>query len=346
MSRPCACALRLRGAGCGFSKLARVSVEEATVLPSKDVAATDGVPVPEALNRQESLIRAMGDDTPALPLAGEAPSPPEAPSAIDETCDEILAAAAGLEPTMTAEMQEVTASANGRLDGLEFRLKGYSSLHKKLTALAKTLHKKAEDLSLEAAMLQVREGNLKKTPSKKWYKWVALDALRYTLVLSEADYAVAVTRVRETRLAQGGRLVEQKNFWPCPNTAYVGINDIYAVPTDALPVGVLHVEVQYHTEASLAQRDAQHGLFEIFRSGSTAQRMKAYALMIDGCNAVSRPPGAAQLPADLKRTPLSKHFFETSHIVARGEEFSPSALAELERREPVFQLDERNASDD
>ena len=122
--------------------------------------------------------------------------------------------------------------------------------------------------------------------------------------------------------------------------SYIGINDVYAVESQLLPTGKLMVEVQYHTEASIAQAEAQHDLFVIFRSGDPEQRMKAYRLMLDDNHAVPRPAGALELPDSLNRKPLSKKWFLSGKVQARKEDLPRGGLEQLEAREPIFELAE------
>ncbi|GHK01041.1 hypothetical protein SY2F82_28380 [Streptomyces sp. Y2F8-2] len=148
--------------------------------------------------------------------------------------DQFMDRAQGTEPRITEAIQAATGHVEqGKLNGLEYRLKGEDSLKRKVaTALLEDAR-----LTPERALANIR------------------DSLRYTVEIPTRDYSHGVQRAVDELRARGFENVTFKNTWG--NSGYKGINSTWRDPS----TGQIF-EVQFHTPESFTAKMDTHVLYE------------------------------------------------------------------------------------
>jgi hypothetical protein len=136
-----------------------------------------------------------------------------------------------------------------RLDGLPNHLKEANSLKRKLAT------ELADGDTLETAAAEIN------------------DALRYTLVLPERDYAVLAEQAIAKLKADGFKITVLKNKWAenQNNLRYRGIN-LALFDKDTNQV----FELQLHTEASLVAKTIEHSWYDLNRLPGGSEVVKQY----------------------------------------------------------------------
>lgn len=174
-------------------------------------------------------------------------------AAVDRVADEVAKRSENAEKDVTPAVRNVVEGAGGRMDGLEHRLKTRESIKSKIARK----QEKYPGLPANQAGEKV------------------LDGLRYTAVLPDESYVQGIHDTLDRLGASGFHPQETKNFWGNGDD-YDGFHAIMRGPDGAA------VELQFHTEASLAAKNKLHPLFEQFRDSHDAkeryqlwQKMKA-----------------------------------------------------------------------
>ncbi|MFF0464320.1 hypothetical protein ACFYS5_28865, partial [Streptomyces mexicanus] len=155
---------------------------------------------------------------------------PEANAAADEFMHRSREA----EPHITASMQDIAGRVDdGKLIGLEYRLKGEDSLKRKLAT------DMLEDIGMDhgAAL-----GDIK-------------DSIRYTMEVPADNYTHGVQQAIDDLQAKGFENVTFKNTWD--STGYKGINSTWRDPVSGQVF-----ELQFHTADSFAAKMDGHVLYE------------------------------------------------------------------------------------
>ncbi|MGP3533807.1 hypothetical protein ACTU3I_03355 [Microbacterium sp. RD1] len=192
---------------------------------------------------------------------------PEQKAAVDEYLDGSRAA----ESRITADIQSVQSAHPGaRLEGLEYRLKGDESMYRKVAT-------ELDQMAPGAPAGPVVSG--------------MKDSIRYTFVVADDAYASGVNGIIRDLTERGyeptGAL---KNTWG--SDGYQGINSNWVDPQSGRII-----EVQFHTDSSLAAKMEAHGLYEQSRlpglDGETVARLEAEQSEIFG--RVDQPDGAADI---------------------------------------------------
>ncbi|MBV6703375.1 hypothetical protein KV557_40935, partial [Kitasatospora aureofaciens] len=190
---------------------------------------------------------------------------PEANAAADKFIHE----AATHEPRVTEAVQDVAGKVdNGKLIGLEYRLKGEDSLKRKLaTDLGGNALLKPED-----ALAEIK------------------DSVRYTIEVPANDYAHGVQQAVEDLQKRGFENITFKNTWG--SAGYKGINSTWR---DA--VTGQKFELQFHTPDSFTAKMDGHVLYEKERlPGLTPDELTAIkAEQADLFGKVHVPEGAADI---------------------------------------------------
>ncbi|MBB3041211.1 phage minor head protein [Nocardioides soli] len=207
---------------------------------------------------------------PRLPggTAGRPPLPPaRAPRGLDDdpaqrAADAIIARATNAEPAVTKLVQEVAATAGGRLERLEFRLKSRASIVDKLTRPGVDLAEAAEKIK---------------------------DSLRYTIVIPRRKYARGGQSARDALAEAGYVLVKSPAGWP--GAGYRGVNLAVRAPDGTV------FEVQLHTAASLRAAEAAHLIYEEQRRLPVGSKrwLELEAEMAKIFNSVPWPPGLPRI---------------------------------------------------
>jgi len=154
--------------------------------------------------------------------------------------------------TIKPKIEDVARKVDGgRLEGLEYQLKGADSLRRKL-----------------ATEVVDAGGDLAKAADK------VNDAVRYTLVLPDASYTAGVKAAVEQLQAAKFEVTNLKNFWNRnQNTlGYRGINlTVYDPATKQV------FEFQLHTDGSLLAKEAEHDWYNWRRVPDVPQIELDYA---------------------------------------------------------------------
>ena len=148
----------------------------------------------------------------------------------------LLALTSSQEDTVTHLVARVAKEVDGRLAGLENRMKDSESLLRKLAT------SQAEHPAWSAVTLLA----------------TATDNLRFTIVLARERYADGVRQAMAALERLGLHSVRPRNAWR--STRYRGLNSTWIHTESGVPF-----EVQFHTPASWAITKATHGLYESMR---------------------------------------------------------------------------------
>ena len=143
------------------------------------------------------------------------------------------------EPEITEDLKSVERETDGRLVGLDYRLKGEDRFKEKLSA---SVRDNPEASIGELAGLQH-------------------DAIRYTYQFDMDNYVRGFEAVRRRLEENGYELMRIRNSWDDPD--YKGINTRWRTPEGQL------FEVQFHTPESFAAKQETHGVYERLRSPKT-----------------------------------------------------------------------------
>ncbi|WP_230886981.1 hypothetical protein [Streptomyces spinoverrucosus] len=228
---------------------------------------------------------------------------PEENAATDQFMDRALAT----EPHITEAVQAAAGHVeHGKLNGLEYRLKGEDSLKRKVaTALLEDAR-----LTPERALANIR------------------DSLRYTVEIPPRDYSHGVQQAVDDLRARGFENVTFKNTWE--SSGYKGINSTWRDPS----TGQIF-EVQFHTPESFVAKMDTHALYEKGRlPGLSSDELAAVqAAQNDLFDRVPVPHGAdsIRLDHDLRGTGstdapdvgLGRHSDESVHGNGPPPELTP-----------------------
>ncbi|GAA0486805.1 hypothetical protein [Microbacterium aurantiacum] len=232
--------------------------------------------------------------------------------------DEYLAGSRAAEPRITADMQAVQdLHPEARMEGLEYRLKGDESMYRKVATEL--------DQMAPGAPAGPVVGGMK-------------DSIRYTFVVAEESYTAGVNGIIGDLSARGYEPVGAlKNTWG--SDGYQGINSNWVDPQSGRII-----EVQFHTDASLAAKMDAHGLYEQSRlpgvDSETLAQLNAEQADIFG--RVDRPDGATDIdwPAPSRGVGIDDHAFFTGALDDQG---WSTAEANTIRRTPLSDLTDAQA---
>ncbi|MGA5831141.1 hypothetical protein, partial [Streptomyces xanthochromogenes] len=202
--------------------------------------------------------------------------------------DQFMHRAEGAEPGITDAVRSAADRVDhGKLNGLEYRLKGEDSLKRKIaTALLDDPMLRPED-----ALANVK------------------DSLRYTVELPAKDYAHGVQQAVDDFRGRGFENVTFKNTWD--SAGYKGINSTWRDPVSGQVF-----EVQFHTPESFTAKMDGHVLYEKERlPGISHDELAAIrAEQSDLFGKVPVPHGAGDLHIDLGHEPHGSPLPETPHV--------------------------------
>ncbi|GIZ52277.1 hypothetical protein NCCP691_22910 [Noviherbaspirillum aridicola] len=173
-----------------------------------------------------------------------------------DVAHDVLNAAMAAEPRITGHLQEAASRYGGELSGLERRFKTAGALAKKLE------HRLPQEIN---------------------------DALRYTMVFEPDRLAEGVQSVLRTFTQSGyANLLVQNNFRT--GVPYIGINVILRSPENQV------FEVQFHTRESLALREQNHDLYQIYKvtPAGDPDRQVLMRRMLDNASQVYIAPAVQQ----------------------------------------------------
>ncbi|MEV3989885.1 hypothetical protein AB0J57_13375 [Streptomyces sp. NPDC049837] len=201
-------------------------------------------------------VPGSGSDVPPPPhdggFGGAEPTVPDAPRGnlpdgswagengltLDRTAnaaaDDFMRRSAEAEPRITESMQAIAGRVDdGRLIGLEYRLKGEDSLKRKIAT------DMLEDIGMDHT--RVLDG--------------IKDSIRYTMEVPSRGYGRGVQQAIDDLQARGFENVTFKNTWD--SAGYKGINSTWRDPVSGQVF-----ELQFHTPESFAAKMDGHALYE------------------------------------------------------------------------------------
>ncbi|MFB6508360.1 hypothetical protein ACFC07_40985, partial [Streptomyces sp. NPDC056099] len=150
------------------------------------------------------------------------------------SADDFMRRSAEAEPRITESMQGIAGKVdNGKLIGLEYRLKGEDSLKRKLAT------DMLEDVGVDPARAL---GDIK-------------DSIRYTMEVPSNSYTHGVQQAIDDLQAKGFENVTFKNTWD--SAGYKGINSTWRDPISGQTF-----ELQFHTADSFTAKMDGHVLYE------------------------------------------------------------------------------------
>jgi hypothetical protein len=174
------------------------------------------------------------------------------------------------EPKLTALVSTMVGRNGGKMEGLDFRLKGGDSLRRKI------------EKQVEAQTTKDR----KVTPQQIADR--LFDVNRYTGVFNDKTYATSSEAVLNTLRSQGYKL-NVKNYWTKTDNPYQGINVQVTAPDGT------QFELQFHTDESLAIKNGElHTLYEkqrVLKEEMQAQIDALMRQMFDVSRRIPVPPG-------------------------------------------------------
>jgi hypothetical protein len=190
--------------------------------------------------------------------------------------NDVIAGVRRIERKLTEHVREVERdnTCGGRLEGLEYRLKGADRLKEKI----------AEKIEHEP----------NRTPAEVARQ--TSDAIRYTFCFEPASYADGYRDVKQRLEAREYRMVYSKNDWP-DNPEYKGVN------TRWVTLEGQRFEVQFHTPESYhAKQEVTHGSYERLRNPLTQddERQELRSYQREVCRWIAVPDGATSI-ADYSR---------------------------------------------
>jgi hypothetical protein len=173
--------------------------------------------------------------------------------------------AEAVEPALTAEIVGVVKKHGGVMEHLEQRIKSDNSLARKI------------DLDAEE-----KYGGDKKLAAEN-----VKDAVRYTMITSEARYTESIAAVEQDFKDQGFE-VKTKNYWT-EGDPYQGANMV-------LKKNGLTMEFQVHTKRSSKVKDANHALYDAYKEAPNNKvRWNVYDKMVKLAATVPRPANYSTL---------------------------------------------------
>lgn len=180
--------------------------------------------------------------------AQEAPSEPIKED-LSLSVDKLVEKSQKIEPTITADINNIATKAGGKLVGLENRLKSPHSIKRKIEDEA------ADGFSKSLSLNKIR------------------DAIRYTTVFKENDFVTRYKAMQYLLAIEGYKTIVVKNTWK-NDSAYKGVNTFIQNEDGDV------FEMQYHTQQSFDVKNGLlHKLYEKFRDPKTPIHEKEKLLL-------------------------------------------------------------------
>lgn len=180
--------------------------------------------------------------------AQEAPSEPIKED-LSLSVDKIVEKSQKIEPTITADINNIATKAGGKLVGLENRLKSPYSIKRKIESEV------ADGFSKSLSLNKIR------------------DAIRYTTVFKENDFVTRYKAMQYLLAIEGYKTIVVKNTWK-NDSAYKGVNTFIQNEDGDV------FEMQYHTQQSFDVKNGLlHELYEKFRDPKTPIHEKEKLLL-------------------------------------------------------------------
>jgi uncharacterized Zn-binding protein involved in type VI secretion len=223
-----------------------------------------GVPAPPSAPSAPPIPGAAVASAPAPAPTASAP-PPVTPASAAAAA--LLKSAGNAEPATTALLSELASSNGGKMTGLEFRLKTQESLSRKI----------ADDSEHMNVPVDKAAQNIG-------------DALRYTMILAEKNYAHGANAVLTDLEKKGHKVLKVKNTWR-EGAQYKGVNSVLQTPDGQ------KYELQFHTQSSFDTKQATHVMYEKVRAEGTPPEEQAALVgeMSETSKKIPTPPGVQSI---------------------------------------------------
>jgi len=188
----------------------------------------------------------------------------------EQKAAEILSKAKEKDETVTPFVNELAKKMGGKMEGLDYRIKGEGSLIRKIKSDAKDMGVS----EAEAADM-------------------VTDSLRFTMTFDKSNMTANVHKVFDELGTQGWKPYDDKvkNYYK-PGDAYDGLNTVIEHADGT------RVEMQFHTPESLAIKHKAHKLYEKARvlPPTDPERVKLNNQMIEMWEDYDRPNDWENLP--------------------------------------------------
>ena len=183
---------------------------------------------------------------------------------LDDITSATLDKAKSNETLATQALMDAVRDGPGELEGLDFRLKGYDSLKRK-----------------------IHDKSIKKGMSQEEYASTVTDALRYTVKSPTSDFTSTFNSVVNELENNGFSMAEVTNTLKDTNAPYRGINTLVRSNTGYL------FELQFHTPESLEIKEINHLLYEEQRLLTTPveRQRELNLIMMRNARSIPTPPG-------------------------------------------------------
>lgn len=241
----------------------------------------------------QALIKQFTSAPAAIPAATSTPAAADdtqLKAVAKQEAEALIQSAKPVEGKVTALLKALASANEGKLEGLQNRLKMVPSLQEKLVKGARTRVTSGEPLEVavkaEAATIK--------------------DALRYTIVVPPKAYATfAATTVRDELAKIGATRIKGGNYWAEPlDDGYTAVNSAYEIDS---PEGKVRFEVQIHTAQSWATKSGLHAQYEDARKekGKMPEHGKAWLNNYQKTRwkSVEMPPGMAEYDKNFRKKP-------------------------------------------
>jgi hypothetical protein len=186
---------------------------------------------------------------------------------------DIASRARSAEPAVTATLKGVAAASGAELVGLKYKLKDETGLSRKI------------------AMKSAEKGI-----TEEEYAGRISDASRYTMKVDHKTYVEDVEKTMKAMTDDGMEVVEIEQQW-LHGTSYNAVHVIAQSPNGT------KVEVQFHTEASLAVKSVNHKIYKGWRNldPSDPRRASMTKEMITNSDRLKFPEGLDRLGAAVRK---------------------------------------------
>eukprot|EP01116_Phalansterium_solitarium_P002811 TRINITY_DN1308_c1_g1_i4.p1 TRINITY_DN1308_c1_g1~~TRINITY_DN1308_c1_g1_i4.p1 ORF type:complete len:533 (-),score=186.15 TRINITY_DN1308_c1_g1_i4:353-1951(-) len=206
-------------------------------------------------------------------------------SEVEVLCDELLRISTLIEPKLTDSMRDIAEKEEGRLEGLDYRLKGRASLVRKATSDF------LEERTLFLESLSGKYNKQQKTMEE--IVFLISDAIRYTIIFSTERYTLATKSCLKRLQSEGYLALKVKNYWD-PGDSYQGINSVFGYAwtnPETNKERVCRVEIQFHTPESFEVKMASHKIYEQYRTETDEHRkVELYEQMLQAASSPTLPP--------------------------------------------------------
>jgi hypothetical protein len=186
---------------------------------------------------------------------------------LEEVVQILRQAAKKVEPRVTATLQRLAAKFEGRLAGLEYKIKDAESLGRKINADSVDKVKIFSEVAAEI-----------------------YDVLRYTVVLPAEKYAKRTKQIIAALQVQGYTKVRVKNLWRKP-AGYRGVNTVFVTPDGH------YFELQFHTKQSFSAKQTTHDIYKRQRKldPGSSEAIKLEKQADEVFSKVGTPPAAGSI---------------------------------------------------